>query len=356
MTKGEDTRGQAIKQLAMVNRVARIALQDLSVRPMLQRIVDALAEEFDWEFVACARIDAARGEFVCEAVRSDLRSEIRVGYRRALGSGVVGECAVTGRTFDIEDARTHANMVDTLGGTLSELCVPVVHNGEVLAVLNAESRRLAAFRGQRVLLETVADQVAGILRAAALLEELQQANQTLRAANLNLEGETQRDELTGIANRRGFDRRLGAALAEGLQSGQPLALLLVDVDYFKAYNDSLGHPAGDACLGTIAGLLAEVVQDSLVTLARYGGEEFALIAPGASLTAATDLAGRLRRKVEARAIPHPASPLGWVTVSIGVALASPGDTGPQLVQRADTLLYEAKRGGRNRVACERLSS
>jgi len=356
MANGEDTRGQAIRQLAMVNRVARIALQDLSVRPMLQRIVDALAEEFGWEFVACARIDAARGEFVCEAVRSDLRSEIRVGYRRALGSGVVGECALTGRTLDIEDARTHANMVDTLGGTLSELCVPVVHNGEVLSVLNAESRRLAAFRGQRVLLETVADQVAGILRAAGLLEELQLANHTLRAANLSLEGETQRDELTGIANRRGFDRRLGAALAERLQSGQPLALLLVDVDYFKAYNDSLGHPAGDACLGTIAGLLAEVVEGSLVSLARYGGEEFALIAPGASLTAATDLAGRLRSKVEARAIPHPTSPLGGVTVSIGVALASPGDTGPQLVQRADTLLYEAKRAGRNRVACERLSS
>ena len=356
MTHGEDTRGAAIRQLAMVNRVARIALQDMAVRPMLQRIVDALAEELDWEFVACARIDVQRGEFVCEAVRSNLRSDVRVGYRRALGSGVVGECAATGRTFDIEDARSHANMVDTLGGTLSELCVPVVHQGEVLAVLNAESRQLAAFRGQRFLLETVADQVAGILRAAALLEELQLANQQLRATNQSLQGETQRDELTGVGNRRDFDRRLDAALAEAVRSGQSLALLLVDVDYFKAYNDSLGHTAGDACLRDIARLLADSVQGSLVSLARYGGEEFALIAPGASIAAATDLAGRLRRKVEAASIAHPASPLGWLTVSIGVAAASSGDNGPLFVQRADAALYAAKRAGRNQVGIDRVSN
>jgi len=177
----------AMRQLATLNRIARIAIQDLELRPMLQRIVDILHEEFDWDFIACASIDLAGNRFRCEAVRSSVPSEVVVGYQRELGSGVVGDCAQRGETVDVEDTRNYPGFVDTLGGTRSELCVPVIHDGEVLAVLNAESREARAFRGQRELLETVADQVAGMIRVAQLLDNLHKTNAQLRDAYARVE-------------------------------------------------------------------------------------------------------------------------------------------------------------------------
>jgi hypothetical protein len=95
--EGRGMNGDALQQLAALNRISRIALQDMALRPMLQRIVDALHDEFGWEFIAFAGIDHARGEFVCDAVRAAIPSEVSVGYRRALGSGVVGHVAAHGR-------------------------------------------------------------------------------------------------------------------------------------------------------------------------------------------------------------------------------------------------------------------
>ena len=137
-----DAGQDSLRQLAALNRIARIALEDLDLGPMLQRIVDTLHEEFGWEFIAFARVDRERGEFCCEALHSEVDTAIAAGYRRALGSGVVGECAMTGTTLDIEDTEAHPNFVDTLPGTRSELCVPIRHHGEVLAVL-LYSRRTA---------------------------------------------------------------------------------------------------------------------------------------------------------------------------------------------------------------------
>src|SRR4249920_1036304 len=235
MNRGGGGEIGVMRQLATLNRIARIAVQDLALRPMLQRIVDILYEEFGWEFVACASIDARQGSFFCEAVRSTVATDIVVGYHRPLGSGIVGECALTGRTIDVDDTRDYPNFVDTLHGTRSELCVPVIHDGEVLAVLNAESRQVGAFRGQRALLETVADQIAGILRIANLLDNLQRTNAQLRDAYARLENLSRTDELTGVGNRRCFDLWLDQALAEASSHNQSLALLMIDVDHFKAY-------------------------------------------------------------------------------------------------------------------------
>ena len=340
------------RQLATLNRIALIAVQDLSVRPMLQRIVDTLAEEFGWEFVACASIDRARGEFVCEAICSQIPGSIEVGYRRALGTGVVGECANTGLTIDIDDARVYPGMIDTLGGTLSELCVPVLHNGQVLAVINAESRALGTFRGQRMMLETAAAQVAGVLYAAHLLEQLQRANAQLQDAYRALENSSRLDALTGIANRRRFDFWLEETADDSVRTGLPMALLLVDVDHFKAYNDNFGHPAGDACLKRVAQCLQQALAEgSSVRLARYGGEEFVLIAPATSLAEAVRLGEWLCQALHAADIPHRHSPLGRLTISVGVAAGTPdGEVqAGELVAAADAALYRAKLAGRNGV-------
>jgi diguanylate cyclase (GGDEF)-like protein len=342
---------QAARQLATLNRIARIAVQDLALRPMLQRIVDTLSNEFDWEFVACASIDRARNEFVCEAVCSKLDSDVVVDYRRALGTGVVGTCAQTGQTIDIDDAADHPLVIDTLNGTGSELCVPVLHNGEVLAVLNAESRRVGAFLGQRAMLETVADQIAGILRAAHLLEDLAETNRRLHAANRALEAMAEQDGLTGIANRRCFDRWVLEGLETSDREGRPLGLLIADVDHFKAYNDGYGHLAGDACLREVATLLREALDGSGAQLARYGGEEFVVLLAGADDMRMLALAEGLRGVVESQAMDHAYACDGRVTLSIGAA-SRPAATplgAQELIVAADIALYAAKRSGRNRA-------
>jgi diguanylate cyclase (GGDEF)-like protein len=337
----------AMRQLATLNRIARIAIQDLELRPMLQRIVDILHEEFAWDFIACASIDLEANHFRCEAVRSLVPTEVVVDYQRELGTGVVGQCALRGETIDIEDTRDFPGFIDTLGGTRSELCVPVVHDGEVLAILNAESREPRAFRGQRALLETVADQIAGMIRVAKLLDHLQRTNAQLRDAYARMETLSRTDDLTGVANRRSFDDWLEEALA----AGGAVGLLMIDVDHFKAYNDGYGHVAGDACLQQVSALLAYLLAGTSARLARYGGEEFAVILPGADVPAAAAIAERLRAAIEARAFEHRYADAGEVTISIGVAAVragKPADAEP-LVMDADTALYAAKHGGRNRV-------
>lgn len=351
----DDSGTDALRQLATVNRIARIALQDLALQPMLQRIVDTLAEEFGWEFVACATIDHAANEFECEAVCGDLESEVTIGYRRALGTGVVGRCAATGETIDIDDARNDPGVIDTLHGTGSELCVPVLHQGEVLAVLNAESRRVGAFRGQRALLETVADQIAGILRAASLFEKLQQANEELREAYSAVERLSHDDGLTGIANRRRFDAWLLEALRDAAAKEEALALLLIDIDHFKAFNDGYGHQAGDHCLQQVVAVLDYMLEGTTARLARYGGEEFVAILRRCDLPTALTTGERLRLAVAARAIEHRFAPGGFVTISVGAAACAPrADAGPEgLIREADIALYAAKRNGRNKVMAAR---
>jgi diguanylate cyclase (GGDEF)-like protein len=160
--------------LGVLNEIARIANHDLELRPMLQRITDTLAHTFDWQFVALVSISDDRKSFVCEAVTSSMPTEVYVEYGRPLGSGVVGEVAATLRPLLLDDVREHANYVETLPGALSELCVPIFHGGQLVAILNVESTRLGAFHDQLPLLLTVAEQIAPAIANARLYSELKQ--------------------------------------------------------------------------------------------------------------------------------------------------------------------------------------
>lgn len=160
------------EHLAILAEVARIATADLALRPLLQRITDTLADRFGWDLVSLVRVDRDQGWFVCEALTTDLPSEIHVGYRRELGSGIVGHVAASGEPLVIDDASNHPDFVETLAGVQSEICVPIKHRGEMVGLLNVESLRLAEFRGQLPLLEAIADQIAGAIANARLYEEL----------------------------------------------------------------------------------------------------------------------------------------------------------------------------------------
>ncbi|MDD5248363.1 MAG: diguanylate cyclase [Rhodocyclaceae bacterium] len=160
------------------------------------------------------------------------------------------------------------------------------------------------------------------------------------------------DALTGIPNRRSFDDTLQTEWRRCQRSGQPLALLMIDIDHFKAYNDHFGHGAGDRCLAAVAALLARNLARPGDAVTRYGGEEFAVILPETKLEGAVRIAERLREGVAALAIPHaPAAGTPIVTISVGCAAAIPDEGGSPaaLFALADRKLYDAKAGGRNRI-------
>lgn len=190
------------RQLEALNEIARIATLDLELRPMLQRITDALARHFDWQLVAL--VNRRADGFVCEAVTSTVPTQIHVGYTRPLGTGVVGEVAKTMQPILIDDVRLHANFVDTTDGVLSEICVPVKHKGSLVGVLNIESTRLAAFHGQLPLLETVADQIAGAIASARMYKELKERARLLEmmsdVSRTALEAENLQEFLVRVVN------------------------------------------------------------------------------------------------------------------------------------------------------------
>jgi diguanylate cyclase (GGDEF)-like protein/PAS domain S-box-containing protein len=176
---------------------------------------------------------------------------------------------------------------------------------------------------------------------------------TLRyATEMELKRLATTDGLTGLANRRSFDEALDQEWRRAMRTGERVALLMLDADYFKLYNDRYGHPAGDAVLRMIAGALGDQVRRPGDMPARYGGEEFVLLLPGSDMAGAVMIAERIRADVRRRAVPHEGSPLRFVTVSIGAAscLVMADDETRTLIQQADLALYQAKRSGRDRVA------
>ena len=160
------------------------------------------------------------------------------------------------------------------------------------------------------------------------------------------------DPLTKIANRRHFDNFLEKEWQRSVRSGAPLSLVVLDVDHFKLYNDSLGHPAGDLCLQQVAQALQSHACRPTDLAARYGGEEFVLLFAETDVDAALPMAEAIRHHVETLRLPHPRSATSeWITVSIGVATIFPHllDNKEALFVAADRAMYAAKEGGRNRV-------
>lgn len=201
-----------------------------------------------------------------------------------------------------------------------------------------------------------------LARQGGLLEQqnrlLQQYSARLEVANRSLTELSITDGLTGLGNRRHFDEVLRTEWERARRGGKPLALLLIDIDCFKDYNDCYGHQAGDDCLMKVAATLRASLRRAGDLAARYGGEEFVVVPVDADLEQARQLAQALCRAVASQALAHVRSPYGQVTVSIGVAALVPSvdaESGPAaLIRRADAALYRAKEGGRNKVEVDLL--
>jgi diguanylate cyclase len=178
------------------------------------------------------------------------------------------------------------------------------------------------------------------------ISNLQQSLEAIRAESLT-------DPLTGLGNRKYFDRMIDMAVQHALAHGEPLSLLMFDIDHFKSFNDSYGHLTGDQVLRLVGLSLKQTIKGQDIT-ARYGGEEFAVVLPNTALRQALTVADHIRRAVMAKELKKKSTGeiLGRVTISVGVSMLKPGDDTDSLIERADACLYAAKRNGRNRVICE----
>jgi two-component system chemotaxis family response regulator WspR len=181
---------------------------------------------------------------------------------------------------------------------------------------------------------------------------LRESQQQLAAANIELQKLAALDALTGISNRRRFDETMLLEWQRGQRERQPLSLLMVDIDFFKHFNDSYGHLAGDLCLKRTAAVLTEHLRRPADLVARYGGEEFVIILPDTDTRGAMSVAQACVRKMAHLEIENrEAAPCRIVTLSIGVATMVPGKgfTPADLIGAADQALYAAKRSGRNQA-------
>lgn len=185
-----------------------------------------------------------------------------------------------------------------------------------------------------------------------LVRRLERANNRLEIANIELGTQAETDGLTGIGNRRFFEQRFTQEWARALRHGSDIACVMIDVDYFKQFNDRYGHASGDECLKRIAEILGGGLKRPTDIVARYGGEEFIVLLPETSLDGAQAVAERLRLSVAELGIPNEDAPgTRQVSISLGVACTRPGYDSKQhaVVAAADDALYAAKRTGRNRV-------
>jgi diguanylate cyclase (GGDEF)-like protein len=250
--------------------------------------------------------------------------------------GEVTEAVMSGQPFEVELrlAGTEEDARDLLARVVPQ----VDADGTVRAIFGVVMNITGQKRNE-----------AALVAAHAAAER---AKQSLEQANRSLEALAMQDSLTGLSNRRHFDRSLDSEFRRAVRTGTSLALIMIDVDQFKPFNDMYGHPAGDACLRAIAAAIPPLLQRPGDMAARYGGEEIAILLPGNTEDGARDVAERVGEAVRDLGWVHAGSQHGVVTISAGIAAFVPvheQDLPGELVQRADLALYAAKRAGRDRV-------
>ena len=262
----------------------------------------------------------------------------------AAGDGIAGRVAADGRPLLIEDFAHDAWLRRPQRPryrTASCIVVPLLVRGRVIGVINLADKDTDAAFG--------AEDLSAVLMVAAHASWALQSS-AFHGRMVTLREQAVTDPLTGLFNRRFLETRLREETGRARRHGSAFAMLMIDIDNFKPYNDLEGHPAGDALLSAVAGVIRTVARDT-DTVSRYGGDEFAVIAPETRVAEALLLAERLRESVAAHAFDLPGLPgAGSLTLSIGVAgFPADGDDPDALVRSADNALYRAKAAGKNRV-------
>lgn len=284
-----------------------------------------------------ARVEGTRARMIVSTdeakMLGDINRSIRTAYAQfalivlvtLLGAWIVGERLI------IRPVRMMTDMAERIGrGDLTPQQSSMKLPREFVPLLNAFNR---------------------------MAERLAERERDLIATNNRLTVMASIDMVSGLANRRGFQSRFDFEWLKARQNGNELSLIMIDVDYFKLFNDTYGHPEGDTCLGKIGETLSAIASQSYGFAARYGGEEFCVLLPNTDSVAALGIAETIRATVQRLAIPHNMSAFQSVTISAGVATVTPAETtsAQDVIDAADTALYAAKRRGRNNVVSHALT-
>ena len=238
------------------------------------------------------------------------------------------------------------------------LTTAVDENRAQVKALDGVARKAESTKEPLTIIASLVDELStAITRTSKLEDRLANSSRELDEIRFSLyqaEQRAQTDALTGLANRHAVDKFLRRAQLAAMETGEPLSLLLIDIDHFKQFNDSFGHQTGDHVLRLIAQVLKETIHDGDLA-ARYGGEELVTVLPGADVKLAYKIAEMIRISIADRPIVRRGTGefLSKVTISIGVAQFDPGETISGLFERCDRALYLAKRNGRNQTITER---
>lgn len=331
---------QRLSRLTFLYNLGHELASQLHVDSLLERFASLVHEELMVPEFAVVLFDESRGHARVEAWKGTEHFKANPDEPLDTEGTVSGQVLTERRAIYVPDLSKDERRValgDTNGRAGAVLVVPVVYQRRLLGLLHFRSPEIDAFSEEdRTLFEAVANQAALALANAQLFD---------KAVELSLT-----DPLTGIPNRRSLQQRLEQEWAAARRYDRPLSLVMLDVDYFKSYNDQHGHLQGDEVLRRVSQILKANVRRS-DAIGRFGGEEFLVVLPEATKEQALGVAQKLRRSVEQADFPGGyLQPLGRVTISCGVATArEDGESLGDLVRAADEAMLGAKRRGRNQV-------
>ncbi len=274
-------------------------------------------------------------EQIYETYLSQMKTSDRIDK---VGARVIGEIDDV-MALITEALGISASYDDSLSGAAKKLAF-AKSNGQLKEIVESLVQSTREMRDTNKALE------GRLALSKTEISDLQYSLDAIRVESLT-------DPLTGLGNRKYFDRSIDSAVQTALASEEPLSLLMLDIDHFKSFNDSYGHLTGDQVLRLVGMSLKHTIKGQDIT-ARYGGEEFAVVLPNTALRQALTVADHIRRAVMSKELKKKSTGeiLGRVTISVGVSILKPGDDTDSLIERADACLYAAKRNGRNRVICE----
>jgi diguanylate cyclase (GGDEF)-like protein len=321
-------------ELSVLYDAAKAVSSSLEMESVLETLVQVPCRAFGYEYGAILLVDERTGELVVEATHG--YSPGTRGYRVSSGKGITGWVQRTGTSELVADVRADPRYIAVSPQAAAELAVPLIREGRVIGVFNVESARPGAL-GERDV---------NILTALAGYATIAIQNARLFAQTEHLAAT---DGLTGLFNHRHLHQAMERMLERCRRDERPVALIMLEIDNFKRYNDTYGHQRGDEVLRIVAEMLRKGSRATDI-VARYGGDEFMIVLPDTGKDTAGEIGERLRRAIEAYPFRLGENIVTNVTLSVGVA-ASPddGDTVDRLVDAVDRAQYSAKRSGGNKV-------
>jgi len=352
-----DLRTQEIRSLGSLTEIINTAVR---LEEVLEHVWDSFRKVVPYNRIGFAEVNNENGIVRAVWARSEA-SEIKIGtgYSAPIGSTSLGLILEAGKPRIINDLTSYlerhpqsdATRAVVEEGMRSSMTVPLRAMGHEIGFLFFSSQTPHIYTEKHArLLARISGQLSLAIEKSRLYDRLLETTKLLEEANERLERAASTDALTGIANRRVFDERLEVEWRRCRRNRQPLAILMIDIDHFKRFNDLHGHVAGDDCLRAVATTLNKTLARAADLVARYGGDEFAAILPETTTDEAGKLANELRLKVGKLELEK-LSPAARFTISIGVATEIPTEDRSEgdLIRSADTNLYIAKNEGRDLV-------